>query len=120
MSGPEIGLKPASAVLTIVRGDQWERPLVLKVGDAAYNATGTTLTASVSRQQGGPVLFAPAITTVNASLGQYRIDISEAQSETLTAATPRDPRGEHWLTLRLLDAAGVTTTLAQVQMQVLP
>lgn len=120
MNEIEIGLKPAAAQLTLVKGDQWRRSLTLHDADSAYNATGATLSASVTRSAGGAEVFAPTLTVVNASLGQYTIDISETQSAALTASDPRNPNGWYWLTLRLQDAAGVTMTLAQIRVQVVP
>ena len=117
---PEIGLKPASAVLTLVKGDQWRRTISLKNGAVAYDATGATLAASVSKTVAGTELFAPAISTVDADAGQFVIDITEAQSAALTAAGPLDPKGAHWLTIRLTDSAAITSTLAQIRIQVVP
>lgn len=119
MSRVEIGSKPASAILSIVRGDQWRRAMFLTDGADPFDATGATLSATVTKTIGGDEIFAPAIAAVDATEGEFTIDITEAQSDLLTAAAPNDPKGQHWLTILIVDSAEVTTTLARVRMQVL-
>ncbi len=113
---PELGGKPGAATLTLVRGDQWRRPMTLTQGSGAVNLTGSTLTAVILAALGDtdPVAT-PDLTVTSAADGECVIDITEEMSALLV-----DQRAPYWLVLRMTDSLDQRRTLAQIRIEVLP
>lgn len=113
---PELGGKPGAATLTMVRGDQWRRPMTLSQGDVAVDLTGATLEAVLLATLGDTVPVAtPDLVVVDAVTGSCVIDITEAMSALLV-----DQGAPYWLVIRMTDSLDQLRTLAQIRVEALP
>lgn len=121
----DVSSRPAQVVLTLVRGDQWLRPLrfrqVTETGDPV-DLTGSTLTAAVYKTLGGvKEADVPITITGSPTAGNATIDLNEALTSSLSAeAFPGDPSGTHWVLVKMVDSVAVTRTMVQIKMTVVP
>lgn len=122
---PDLSSRPAQAVLTLIKGDQWVRTLRFRQGTSdgdPVDLTGSTLTAAIYDTPGGTKQADVPLTVVSpATAGEAVVDITEVISGSLAAEQfPLDPSGVHWLVVKMVDSLVVTRTVLQVKMRVTP
>jgi len=122
MGAVDISSRPAQAVLSIVKGDQWVRTLRFRQQTSsglALDLTGAVLSAAVFKSPGGQKEADVPITVAVPSSGDAVIDLDESLTSTLSAESYRgDPAGCHWIVVKLVDSQAVTKTLLQIKLTV--
>ena len=122
MGAIDISSRPAQAVLSIVKGDQWVRTLRFRQqtsSGAPLDLTGCTLTAAVFKSLGGQKESDVLLTITTPTTGDVVIDLNEALTSSLSAESYQgDEAGVHWIVVKLIDTQAVTRTVLQIKMRV--
>lgn len=120
---PDIGEKIPTAKLTLARGDSWQALITcaLQSDGTPLDLTGQGVSASVMKDLGDVVIFAPTVDLTDPTHGKFMLSISVEQSSLLTAGVyQNDSAGQYWLLVRMATTDGQQSTLFRALIQCIP